>query len=187
MVLIDYKTGKDVITLDYIEDGLFLQLPVYLYLSKHIEELKNAKIYGFYLKHILQFEDDLDKRKKAMLLEGYTLKDCPDKYEFDPSPNGSYLIKSLGKKKDNTYSAFAKVKSEDEIVEIEKIADKKIHEALKNILDGKFNIEPKMIKGKLNSCEYCKFKNICYCTHKDAKHLDKKESLEGDNSEPMDQ
>ena len=37
-----------------------------------------------------------------------------------------------------------------------------IDEVILNILDGKFLINPKVIKGNNVACTYCHFKDICY-------------------------
>ena len=42
-VLIDYKTGKDVLSLDNVEDGFHLQLPAYMYLLSCYEPFQGKK------------------------------------------------------------------------------------------------------------------------------------------------
>ena len=46
--------------------------------------------------------------------------------------------------------------------ELTNIVEEKIEECINNILNGKFSINPKVINGKNISCEYCKFKDICF-------------------------
>ena len=45
------------------------------------------------------------------------------------------------------------------------------------ILDGDFAINPKIYDSKNLSCEFCRFKDICYHTQKDMVYLDKVSDL----------
>ena len=46
-----------------------------------------------------------------------------------------------------------------------------INEACNQIQDGNFKINPKVIQNKVDSCKYCKYKDICYMTYKDIVYL----------------
>ena len=73
--------------------------------------------------------------------------------------------------------------NEDKIDLIENIAKNKIDEAIENITNAKFDINPKFIDKSLVGCSYCKFKDICYKKYEDTVFLDPKEKLfveEGD-------
>lgn len=169
VVIIDYKTGDAKIDLNYVEDGLYLQLPIYLFLAKHMKTFKHVRVYGFYLQHILHFHQQEEEKKKSMRLKGYTLKDCPKIYDFDLHPNQSEIIQGLKRKKDDTYDARSKVLTEEEMNILEQKVEMKINEAIDHILEGDFKIEPKIIEQKMNSCQYCPFGHICYHTYQDQK------------------
>ena len=48
VTLVDYKTGNDDISLKYLDYGINIQLPIYLYLSDYLN-LRNILYSGFYL------------------------------------------------------------------------------------------------------------------------------------------
>ena len=54
---------------------------------------------------------------------------------------------------------------------LEELVDKKIDNARDMILDADFEIDPKVMKFKNISCEYCKFKDICYMNQNNIKYL----------------
>ena len=73
VAIIDYKTGSVETTLDNINYGLHLQLPVYIYLTKRGLH-KDIRITGFYLQKILNGKvvdsDSLEEdNKKGILVE----------------------------------------------------------------------------------------------------------------------
>ena len=61
--------------------------------------------------------------------------------------------------------------SDSEIDDILKLTHEKIMDAMSNILEGNFIINPKILNSRNVSCEYCKYKDICYHTDKDNKIL----------------
>ena len=42
---------------------------------------------------------------------------------------------------------------------------------MNNIIEGKFDINPKKIEKKLDTCNFCEYKNICYKSLKDYIYL----------------
>jgi ATP-dependent helicase/DNAse subunit B len=52
--------------------------------------------------------------------------------------------------------------------EILSIVEQKIEEAINNIINAKFDINPKVVKGENISCKFCKYKDICYKKYKDS-------------------
>ena len=51
--------------------------------------------------------------------------------------------------------------SDDEINDLINLTSSKIKETLKNILDSKFDINPKFDKTNIG-CEFCNFKDLCF-------------------------
>ena len=173
--IVDYKTGNVDVTIKNIKFGLSMQLPIYLYLIKKSNVFKNPKFTGFYLQHILDF--NISKSKKTLeeekynrlKLSGYSTSELDRLSVYDSTYENSSMIKGLKLNKDGSISKLAKVLSDNDVDEIMKLTHEKIMEAVNNILDGKFMINPKILNGKNISCEYCHFKDICY--HQDKNNI----------------
>ncbi|MBP3635514.1 MAG: PD-(D/E)XK nuclease family protein [Bacilli bacterium] len=184
LAIIDYKTGNPHTNLNNTIYGIDMQLPVYLYLSNNMSEIKNAEVVGFYLQKILNNEiiksqDKIyEKQKKDNLkLQGYSINDEEILEKFDSSYKDSEVIKSM-KVGNNGFYAYSKTISKDEINKLIEITEKNINDAFKNILDAKFDINPKRI-GKNNvGCEFCKYKDICYMKEEDIVNLEEYKDLE---------
>ena len=173
-IIIDYKTGNITSTLDNINYGLNMQLPTYIYLvQKGLNE--NIEINGFYLQKILTeiSVDSKDSEKdfqKNLKLDGYTIniKDIINK--IDSTYENSEIISSM-KTTQNGFYAYAKIVNKDQINKIIKITENNIDNTIDNILNAKFQIEPKRIDGKNISCEFCPFKDICFVKENNIKNL----------------
>ncbi len=171
--IIDYKTGSVNIELDNIKYGLDMQLPIYIYLLKHSGLFKEVEIAGFYLQRIINNIVSYNNknsyeelREEQLKLLGYSNKDEEVIKEFDKSYMDSKVIKSLKMSKNGFYQ-YSKVLSNIEIDNIENIVIENINKCSKDIIDGKFDINPKEIKGENIGCKFCKFNDICYKTNKD--------------------
>ena len=53
-----------------------------------------------------------------------------------------------------------------------------IEETTNRIVDGKFDINPKIYNKENISCKYCDYKDICYVKDKDLIYLEKVDDLE---------
>ena len=184
-VIVDYKTGSDVATLDNIEYGINLQLPIYMLLLKNNELFKgkNLHIIGFYLQKvkIVLFNNKKDianQIKENLKLQGYTVRDIGLINMFDPNFEKSEYIKSLSLTKDGGFNRYAKLFKKEEQDKIINLSKDLIIKAGTNILNGEYKIEPKRIDGKNISCTYCKYKDICYMDYEDELDLPKKEFKE---------
>lgn len=168
--LVDYKTGSADISLKYIQNGLGMQLPIYLYLLNN-SKLKNVLIAGFYLQKI-HFE--VPKKSKKPLeeiiidnlkLEGYTNKELVSYIDVDYE--NSNVIKSMKVKKDGSFSHYAKVLTNEEIKDLENLTKQKLNDSALNINNAEFTINPKNVNKKNISCMFCKFKDICFMKESD--------------------
>ncbi len=187
--IVDYKTGNPSLELNYIEYGLGLQLPIYLYLINKINP--DIEIVGFYLQKILPslitrnpLKDITSQKRDLLKLQGFSLSEEEKLSEFDKTYIDSELIKSM-KVGNNGFYAYSKTLTKNNMENIVKIIDQKIDEALTNIHNNNFDINPKVINNKNIGCEYCKFKDICYMTEKDIvrlKDIDNLDFLGGDNN-----
>lgn len=187
--IVDYKTGNPSLELNYIEYGLGLQLPIYLYLINKINP--DIEVVGFYLQKILPslitrnpLKDITSQKRDLLKLQGFSLSEEEKLSEFDKTYIDSELIKSM-KVGNNGFYAYSKTLTKNNMENIVKIIDQKIDEALTNIHNNNFDINPKVINNKNIGCEYCKFKDICYMTEKDIvrlKDIDNLYFLGGDNN-----
>lgn len=181
-VIIDYKTGKDIISLDNVSDGFNLQLPVYMLLLSQYEKFKglNINILGIYLQKVNMIalkngkKSIEDQINKSFMLQGYTI----DEYELiemiDGNYNNSEYIQSMKTGKDGLFYKYTKVMSKEDEANLISLVKDLIENAVKNIKEAKFDISPKEIDGKNQSCTFCKYKDICFKTYNDVVKLDKK-------------
>ncbi len=171
MAIIDYKTGIQDINLDYIKYGIGLQLPIYVYLSKNI--FKDKNIAGFYLQHILNNEgvnNTLEDKKNSLKLQGYSNSNIDILKTLDNTYEDSKLIKSL-KMTSKGFSSYSKLINNEEINDLYNLSKIKIDECFNHILNGEFIINPKVIDNKNISCNYCKYKDLCFKEEKDNIYL----------------
>ena len=188
VALIDYKTGNTDIELKNIPYGIGMQLPVYLYLASKSKQIDNIKFAGFYLQKILNNEITIDKNKtyeqqkiNNLKLVGYSNSNINILKEFDDTYENSFTISSMKTNNDGSFSSYAKVLNNEQINNIINIVDKKIDEAIKNILEAKFDINPKKIGYGINSnvgCKYCKYRDICYMKNDDIVNLKEYKDLD---------
>lgn len=162
--LIDYKTGADRIDLEYLKYGLDIQLPIYLYLSTKLP-FSNIKHCGFYLQKFNLKDNDYR-------LIGYSNSNKDILSIMDNNYDNSKIIKGLKTLKDGSFASYSNVLSCDEMDEIIKTTENIIDNVIKKIKDNEFMINPKVSKGTNISCEYCKFKDICFMNHNDEIELD---------------
>lgn len=169
IAVVDYKTGEKNINLDTLKYGINIQLPIYLYLLKKSERFKDSLIAGFYIEKVLSNVFNIDHKKnldelkqESLRLQGFSNSSETVLSYLDKNYLNSKMIKGLRFKKDGTLYSGAKVLSNAEmdslILEVDKIIDKTI----KEIIEGNYFINPKIINNKDYSCTYCKFKDICF-------------------------
>ena len=179
--IIDYKTGKDYISLDNVEDGFNLQLPCYMFLLSNYEKFKGKKIHiiGIYLQkvNIIALDNTIDivsQREKSFRLKGYSTTNLGELSLLDPNYSFSDYIQSMSTKKDGSFGAYAKVINDFEVEKLIKITKELIDKASENIKAGRFDINPKRIDGEDKSCTYCGYKDICFRKYEDGTDLEKK-------------
>jgi len=174
IAVVDYKTGDKNVKLDTLEYGLNMQLPIYLYLLKTSDRFKDSIIAGFYIERVLNNVLNRDKlksletlKKDNLRLSGYTNSNETIMSLLDSNYKDSKMIKGLRFKKDGSFYSTSKVLSNEEmdnlIIKVNEIID----DVIKNIVEGNFKINPKVLGGKNISCTYCKFKDICFKTKDD--------------------
>ena len=182
--IIDYKTGNIDLSLDNINYGLNMQLPMYLYLIK--KDMNNVSVVGFYLQHILEnkkinSKDVIKEEVDSLKLLGYSINNEELIEKFDDTYINSDVIKSMRITKNGFYK-YTKLISECEIEKIIDIVDEHINEVINAIEEGDFKINPKRINNELIGCKYCKYKDLCFKKEEDIINLDNKTKEEILNS-----
>ena len=183
VAIIDYKTGNPTLSIDNVIYGMDMQLPVYMYLIKNSNIVNNVRIGGLYLQKILGKEKTLEDKINALKLQGYSNSDESVLEKVDSSYRDSNVIKGMKIKNDGTFYTYSKVLSDDEMDSICDIVKVKIDEASKKILDGEFDINPKVIGNVNKGCMYCKYKDICYMKNEDIVNLEEKKLFGGESDE----
>lgn len=176
--IIDYKTGKDVISLDNASDGFHLQLPSYMFLLSKYEKFKNKPLHiiGIYLQkvNIIALDNTMDivsQREKSFRLQGFSVRSRELLRMLDPNFDKSDYIAGMSTLKSGEFSRYARLITEDEQGELIKLVEGLIHRANREIRGAEFAIAPKEINGKNESCTFCKYKDICYMKYEDLVEL----------------
>ncbi|MDI9540326.1 MAG: PD-(D/E)XK nuclease family protein [Bacillota bacterium] len=180
IAVVDYKTGSEVFREDFVEDGLSLQLPSYLYLASKIFDKENKKYAGFYIQHLINTDYKYEKNKNirqkkfdSMKLKGksngdegfYILE------SFDQSFRDSELIDIIISNEDKIrYKKGIDNKGVEELIEL---TEEKIVEAGNLILNREFPITPYEYS---ESCKYCTYSDICYRVNSDFKKIKEMEN-----------
>ena len=159
--IIDYKTYVKKPSLKYIDYGIGLQLPTYMFLARHV--YKNIKFAGFYLQNITLDNKSNEEKVKSLKLIGYTNTDKDILEKFDYNYMESNVIDGIKTKKDGEFSSnsLKHMLDDNKIEEIINKTKEKIYETLDNILESKFDINPKYDDENIG-CEFCDFKDICF-------------------------
>ena len=180
--IIDYKTYVKKPSLKYIESGIGLQLPTYMLLSKY--SFNNIRFAGFYLQNItLDNKSEIDKEKSLKLI-GYTNIDKGILKEFDSNYMDSSVIDGIKVNNDGSFSAnsLKHMLNDDEINKVINITKEKIDETMNNILESKFDINPKY-DGANIGCEFCKYKDLCFMKEYDFVKIKSNDLFGGDEDE----
>ena len=171
----DYKTGSATLNLDYLEDGLYIQLPLYIYLINKSNLFDNPSFVGFFYQYLLQSYKDNDEQLKNLKLVGYTTDDKIILSYLDEDYETDSFVKGLSVKKDGELSSRSKILSDSELEDIINSINKALEKSLKIIDNNAFDIAPKIINNKNISCEFCPFKEVCFVSASDYIYLEKKE------------
>ena len=180
--IIDYKTGTIDTNIELMKYGLHAQLPTYLYLINYSDIISNPIFTGIYYQNILfnypTWSKKLDKEKKdRYLLKGYSTDNIDILERFDPTYEDSLYIKSMKYNPEKGFGTYTKLIDDDTMINMVKYMDKHIKDKTNEILEGDFEINPKIYDGKNISCKFCEFKDLCFMSNSNLKYLDKVEDL----------
>lgn len=183
-LIIDYKTGGTKFDEAlFSEFGRSLQLPIYAFaLEKDKAAFDNAKIAGLFISPVLAYDltKDTKNLKKTMAeidqsksrLMGLYLSDMSFVRVLDPgltSGNSTVIDGCEIKKEDAGFiqrSTFPKNKTSEEFHALAEKAEEIIRTADTSIMEGHFEIDPTIVKGKKNPCDSCPFHDVCFVDKK---------------------
>ena len=153
-----------------------------LYLINYGRVFTNPIFTGIYYQNILfnypTYDEKLEKTlKDRYLLKGYSTDDTSILEKFDCTYKDSELIKSMSYSDEKGFNRFAKLIDNDTMYNLIKFTKNEIDTKVDSILEGDFEIDPKVYDKENISCKYCKFKDICFMKDKDVRYLDKVENL----------
>lgn len=167
-VVVDYKTGNIDTNLKYVKNGLQLQLPLYAYLIKNSNLFSDVSVSGLYYQKLFDSEikstteeDYLKQKKSSLKLQGMSTSNEEVLSLLDSTYEDSQLIKGL-KKTSNGFYAYSKVFGDMEMDNLITTVSNKIDEAINNIIEAKFDINPKQIDKDNIGCKFCKYRDICF-------------------------
>lgn len=180
VIVVDYKSGHEEFVESLIPYGLSLQLPIYGLLIKGTKELGDKQIAGLFIqktynKHANQIDVNNVKYYDELKLRGVFLdqvkviENLDDSiYETNKSKYiASCQIKQIAPNEFVFGRNGSRARSEDWFNTQIETAKKLAISANENILDNKFDINPKIIKGNDKSCIHCPFRDICFRTNDD--------------------
>ena len=166
--VIDYKTGKKEASLSRIYYGLDLQLLLYLLtLSDNNKDNgcqpSAAVYYPAGTTPLKDIKDPSEELKRGMWLDshretGFAVEGTQQELERD-NYNGKYIDKSGKQKYDCLYSATTIEKAK--LASLESRIAKVIKENAGKVKSGCVDAKPLSEKGKLISCKYCEYNDIC--------------------------
>ncbi len=169
IALIDYKLSDKDFDMERFEKKLQLQLPVYLYAYKNINDSKIVPA-GFYYQStsLGRYYNEPNVFMKKYQLKGLSLA---DKDILDKLNPGYELLKGIAVKQDGNFNKNAekRVMSSKGFDNIYNQVELSFLDMINKLELGSFRINPLPAYGKRSdsiSCEYCTFASICYNKNK---------------------
>ncbi len=158
-MVIDYKTGSDVLKLDskYLENGIYLQNMIYFILLR--QKYSNVNFAGTYKykvspKFVLQCEDNISTRN------GYTSDEEQVLRNLD-----SENYKKLTFNKDSSLSKNSNIITTKDFEDKILLVENKILQFISEVKScDKYEVKP-LKNSEIDACEYCSYLNICYKNH----------------------
>ena len=184
VIIVDYKTGTSAeIKRDYFKHGITIQLPIYLFLLKN--ENKNYNIAGMYLQKILTGiqKSKYDTLESKMKLDGLTTDNPSRINKFDDTFNKSQVIKGLEINKDGEWKNPNRMISSEDEEELYILIKNLIEECINKSSEAIFPINP-IKDDKVNGCDFCNYKDICFRKPSDINYINNyEEKEEGETNE----
>lgn len=177
-VVVDYKSGGVDIDLNRMFYGLNMQIPIYFYLL--LRSGVKLKFGGGYLQKVLpntvfgrdpklSYEEQFYRYFRKV---GYSPDDRELLAKIDLNyENPKSTLQGIRITKSGFHAESKRfLLSEEDFQKIMELVETKIREALENIKNGAFNIDPKLL-GKFDSCAYCSYRDLCFRDESDYQRL----------------
>ncbi len=167
IVIIDYKTkNKPEIRHENFEYGFELQNFIYLNLIKESRGDDEIELIGTYQQrikpqHLYQHEEFNDDFK----MFGYTTSAMHKVRQLEPeftNKEVSLLANAKTKANGEEFDRYAKIYDEESLENFENLIREKLNFVVNRIKKANYQINPKELKGKNVSCDYCDYQAICY-------------------------
>ncbi len=181
LMIIDYKTGGARFDYDrFLSTGVGSQLPIYLYAASNDPKYEDYKVAGLFIAPLLKDAketqdkdgplDDTDRGR--MRLEGAFIDDPSlwTQIGLWTERNVSLAFAHMSIVKGGNFKKSGEKKyflSEEEFEKLCNSLVNRLKNESKAILNGEFEINPIRIKNKVDACEYCSFRDVCYRSEKD--------------------
>ncbi len=175
--IVDYKTGKASIHLAYLEAGLYLQLPFYLYLIHQSNLFIEPIFAGFFYQMLLQNAKETSQKVQNLRLVGVGNASIETLSYLDDGYENSQWIKGLSLTKEGQINSRFQVLNDASYQRLLTLVDTVIKRFSEQIKDSAFFIAPKVVHQQNVSCQYCPFGELCYHDYNDLVDLDRKEEV----------
>ncbi len=170
-VIVDYKSSIKDLDQNKASYGLSNQLLIYSLLLNKAERYKMFEPLGFYFQRVTQpqLKEGSKSNELQHKLHGITIKDDEQINQFTVDSNMNN-IKGLKQNKSGEYKSSALI-SKVVFEKMIKVQEELLQDAIKDIKNLNFVINPKDINGVDCSCTYCDYSSICFKKYKDIKIL----------------
>lgn len=177
--IVDYKSGNTTFSNDKLEDGVQLQLP--LYLKAMSTSYAPAGMYYYHIADpVVDIDESNDSIEKNFQMTGITLADravctaTDDSLDLDGSKSTVVSVEITSK---GEFSKRSKLMEQEALNGAMDKAVSMAKDSIQRIEDGETKAYPYMYKEE-NACKYCSYKSICHFNpHKKGayrKHIDAK-------------
>lgn len=198
LTLIDYKTSDShYVKQSLMQFGFSLQLPFYAYACQQDPSFQGTTLLGLWIADILpsgftKEEPNMESViSKVYPMRGLFLSDADALKTFDPDFALKTYITGFNYDEAKGFNvkknSIAPFMNEADLLAMGDKARDSILSADALIRSNDFKIEPKYLKGQIDSCKYCPFRCVCFRKEKDVKRLVKEEGQDGDGEEEDDE
>ena len=194
-IIFDYKKKISTasITIDKLNYGFNLQLPIYIYLVKSL--YPNLDFGGVYLNYLILdnykltdkdkvIPNYIDKKNESLKFYGFTTSEIDRIEKVDNDYLSQKYLKNLSFTKTEEISQKSKILSDIDIKNIVESVDIIIKKVIEEIKNGKFDITNKKLNNQiLDTQSNYLYKDISFATEEDILDITDKPYIDRSNNE----
>ena len=194
-IIFDYKKKISTasITIDKLNYGFNLQLPIYIYLVKNL--YPNLDFGGVYLNYLILdnykltdkdkvIPNYIDKKNESLKFYGFTTSEIDRIEKVDNDYLSQKYLKNLSFTKTEEISKKSKILSDIDIKNIVESVDIIIKKVIEEIKNGKFDITNKKLNNQiLDTQSNYLYKDISFATEEDILDITDKPYIDRSNNE----